>query len=190
MTSHTHKSMLLRGVKLPDPVLDRSDKEILKGKASRGGRSYGGVPLNNSGRSNYDGRRDQINYGPGGSYTRQDRSDRPPYNSHNNGYNSRDSYPVAPPPPAWIPPPPGYPGFGVGVPPPPPPGLQAPPGRDGYGGNYGWGQGPQERYGSAGPAPRGNYSGQPYRSQSNYEDRSYQGYDNRGRNHRGGRGYR
>ncbi|OHE91598.1 XRN 5'-3' exonuclease [Colletotrichum orchidophilum] len=41
-SSHPHKSMLLRGAKPPAPALDRNDIETLKGKSSRGGRSYGG----------------------------------------------------------------------------------------------------------------------------------------------------
>jgi 5'-3' exoribonuclease 2 len=62
-SSHTHKSMLLRGLKMPTPALDRSDVEFVRNKGNRGGRSYGGAPL----RNNYGGggRGDRINYGPG-----------------------------------------------------------------------------------------------------------------------------
>ena len=42
-SSHTHKSMLLRGVKLPQAALDRSDVEMLKSQSQRGGRGgHGG----------------------------------------------------------------------------------------------------------------------------------------------------
>ncbi|KAL6887817.1 exoribonuclease [Trichoderma evansii] len=50
--SQTHKSMLLRGVQMPVPVLTRSDIEILRGRGNRGGRNnYGGSYRNNNGRN-------------------------------------------------------------------------------------------------------------------------------------------
>ncbi|PHH68339.1 hypothetical protein CDD80_7587 [Ophiocordyceps camponoti-rufipedis] len=39
-----HKSMLLRGAQLPPPVLTRSDIEVIRGRATRHGRNYGGPP--------------------------------------------------------------------------------------------------------------------------------------------------
>ncbi|OLN95304.1 5'-3' exoribonuclease 2 [Colletotrichum chlorophyti] len=112
-SSHPHKSMLLRGVKLPTPALDRSDIETLKGKSSRGGRGgYGGGSF---GRGGYSG---------GG------RQDRPPSHMGNgNGYGRQGPHPSGPSPiQSWQPPPPGHPGFGMGLPPPPPP--------PGYGNDY------------------------------------------------------
>nr|7OPK_A Chain A, 5'-3' exoribonuclease [Thermochaetoides thermophila DSM 1495] len=47
-SAHQHKSMLLRGVKLPPPALSRSDIEIIRSKAKNAGRSYGGAPLRNN----------------------------------------------------------------------------------------------------------------------------------------------
>ncbi|KAK3490857.1 XRN 5'-3' exonuclease N-terminus-domain-containing protein [Neurospora hispaniola] len=148
--SHTHKSMLLRGVQMPTPALTRSDIDILKGKASRSGRSYGGVPLSNK---NYSGRNEPINYGPGGG--QQGGRGRGGYqggggrgggrgggyggngggyqangggyyNGGNNGGGGGGGYGGQArdsygPPPGWQPPPPpGLAGFGVGPPPPPP----------------------------------------------------------------------
>ncbi|KAJ9131599.1 5'-3' exoribonuclease [Coniochaeta hoffmannii] len=141
-SSHLNKSMLLRGVKMPPPVLDGTDIAMLKGKGQRSGRSYGGVPLE-GGRNNYNnrggGRGRPFNYGPGG-----------------NGYQGRDSY--QPPPPSWQPPPPGVAGFGVGMPPPPPPAYVhggapppgAPPGLDPR----------QQRHG--GPQNGNGYNQRPY----------------------------
>ncbi|KAL2127744.1 hypothetical protein VTI74DRAFT_10241 [Chaetomium olivicolor] len=191
-SSHTHKSMLLRGVKLPTPALDRSDIEILRGRARNSGRSYGGVPLKN----NYGGGggrgRDTINYAGGppmhggggrgggggerGGY-QQDRGYGNGYgggSGYGNGYGGHQQY--APPPQAWQPPPPpGYPGFGVGVPPPPPP-----PGYgQGYGGSHGYGGGQGYRndryappplpqhYQSSGHHQGGYQAGQQYRPPQN-----------------------
>ncbi|MCJ1381667.1 5'-3' exoribonuclease 2 [Xylographa soralifera] len=58
-SQYIHKSMLLRGVKLAPPTLDRADIEATKGRANRSGRSYGGAPLrgnngNGRGRGNFD----------------------------------------------------------------------------------------------------------------------------------------
>ena len=63
--THVHKSMLLRGYKPRDPVLDNSDLAILKSKARNSGRDFGGAPLyDNSRRDQYDnhGRGGRINY--------------------------------------------------------------------------------------------------------------------------------
>lgn len=53
-SKHVHKSMLLRGVHLPPPVLDNSDIAILKSKARTSGRSFGGAPLNAQGGGRYN----------------------------------------------------------------------------------------------------------------------------------------
>lgn len=183
-SAHTHKSMLLRGVKLPTPALDRNDIEELRNKARRSGRSYGGVPL---GGNNYRGRNQQFNYGPGRTYQGGGRgSDRGPSGG---GYGGRDNYSQPPrngggypaPPPNWIPPPPGAAGFGNGLPPPPPPAHSYGNGGGyggysggGYGGggyNQGYGNGGGGGYGAPPPAPgqyygggggRGGYQGQGY----------------------------
>lgn len=215
-SSHTHKSMLLRGVKLPTPVLTRSDIEILRSKSQKSGRSYGGVPLKNNPNG---GRRDTINYAAGGPPPGQGGHGRGPYqqpdrgyaNGYGGGYGSGygggyggyggQYQQYAPPPPTWQPPPPGYPGFGVGMPPPPPPAHLA-------GGGYGQGYGGQgyghgyrnDRY-EPGPPPHGGYQrshqgyqGQHYRpppppGQDRRYDRSYGG-DSRDRSYRDSRGYR
>ncbi|KAK1761141.1 exoribonuclease 2 [Echria macrotheca] len=211
VTGRSHKAMLLQGVKLPKPALDRSDIEILKSKAQRSGRSYGGVPLN--GRGGYNGgRRDQINYGPdrqggrgSGSYQtpRQSRG-----NGGSNGYGNYNQ-----PPPGWQPPtmppmPPNFPGFGAGVPPPPPPAYHGgqynnrqygndryapPPPPPGQHGGYPGGAGYQGGYPPGPPPPpqnygQGRYDNGPSGQGRQYDDRSYQG--GRGRDNRDNRGYR
>ncbi|EGY22639.1 hypothetical protein VD0002_g1575 [Verticillium dahliae] len=125
-TTAPHKSMLLRGLKMPTTALGRSDIEQLRNKSSRSNRGgWGGVP---SGRYNDGGRgrgrgggyggRGAFHYAESGGRTQQ-------HSSHyQNGSASRDHYGAqkAPhPPSAWQPPPPGHPGFGMGLPPPPPP---------------------------------------------------------------------
>lgn len=52
-SQYIHKSMLLRGVKIPPPALNRADIEATKGRANKSGRSYGGAPLRND---HYNGR--------------------------------------------------------------------------------------------------------------------------------------
>ncbi|KAL2116977.1 hypothetical protein VTJ04DRAFT_9145 [Mycothermus thermophilus] len=184
LTSSTHKSMLLRGVKLPPPALTRDDVDAVRNKARNAGRSYGGAPLRNG---NGGGRNDRINYAagppppPSGSYYPPDRG----YNNNNNngyggGYASNNRY--APPPPpgygsapgygytpsglGWQPPPPpGYPGFGIGAPPPPPPAHLA---GGSYGGSYGahgypgGGGGYRDNYAPPPPPPRGGGYQQQY----------------------------
>lgn len=175
VTSHTHKSMLLRGLNMPTPALNRSDVEELRGKIRNAGRSFGGAPL---GRGGYgDNRRGRFNYGPdsGGRGGRQDRSQ-----SYNNNHHGSNSFPPVPPP-GWVPPPPGYPGFGAGLPPPPPPAHYGG-GRDShhggnYGGNYGGGRGGHGGHSNSGPPGRDQYG----RDRRPYDDgRGYRG----GRNHR------
>lgn len=53
--------MLLRGVQFGPPVLNRGDIEIIKGRAHRSGRSYGGAPLQGD-HGNGRGRGGQIQY--------------------------------------------------------------------------------------------------------------------------------
>ncbi|KAI6084353.1 exoribonuclease Dhp1 [Hypoxylon rubiginosum] len=185
-SGHDHKSMLLRGAKMPTPALNGSDKQELRGKMRGSGRSYGGAPL---GRGGYDGNRrgGRMNFGPD---SRRDRPDRPP--PYQNGYNN--SYPV--PPPGWAPPPPGFPGFGNGLPPPPPPAYHG--GRDNYGngydgqyggnrdgnrgnygGNYGGNQGNQGYRGGGYAPPQNHYGGQ-YNQPPRHDGRDHRPYDNRG----------
>ncbi|KAI1654180.1 exoribonuclease 2 [Daldinia decipiens] len=208
--ANNHKSMLLRGVQMPNPALNRSDVEELKGKMRNSGRSHGGAPLGRQG--GWDGnRRDRINYGPD---SRRDRSERPP--SYQNGYNNSYSAPPPVPPPGWVPPPPGFPGFGNGLPPPPPQagayiGNQFPDQYSGgyggsyggnrggnYRGNYGGGRGgsyggPQGHGGAYPPPPQGqNNHGSQY-SRPTRDNRGHRQYDNRGGyqgNNSYGNGYR
>ncbi|KAI0397176.1 exoribonuclease Dhp1 [Xylariaceae sp. FL0594] len=194
-SSHTHKSMLLRGVKLPTPALTSSDIEELKGKARNNGRSYRGAPL---GRQYDDGRRERMNYGQD---SRRGGGDRQPSRYYNGpGYNGPPSYPVPPViPPGWAPPPPGFPGFGSGVPPPPPPAYLGnsqgaygnpaggyPSGRGNYGASYGT-QRYNQRHGQQVPAYQ-DYGGQYNGASSGHQGRDRRPYDD-GRNYRGGRGY-
>ncbi|KAI0484611.1 exoribonuclease Dhp1 [Xylariaceae sp. FL0804] len=164
-SSHTHKSMLLRGVRLPTPALNGSDIEELKGKLRNSGRSHGGAPL---GRQGFDGRTQRINYGP----ARGGRGGRPPPYQNNGGHHGGpNSYSGPPPaiPPGWVPPAPGVMGFGNGLPPPPPAYLSS--GRDSYGNGYGGGggggygrggHGGNQGYGGgyAPPPPHNGYGGQ------------------------------
>ncbi|KAM7222100.1 XRN 5'-3' exonuclease N-terminus domain containing protein [Rhypophila decipiens] len=176
-SSHTHKSMLLRGVELSKPALDRSDIELLKRGGQNSGR--GGGYRGGSFRGNGRGGRGGNNYGPGGNNGRNDRgssyqqSQQGYGNGYGNGggrggygggggysdgggnnrYGGGNSYSA--PPPAWqsAPPPPGYPGFGTGLPPPPPAHFA---GRGRYNQGYGGGN---DRYGAPPPAPAPGYSG-------------------------------
>lgn len=150
-SSHTHKSMLLRGAKLPPVALTRSDIEIMKGKARRGGRSYGRAPLRRFDPSS--GRQAPIHYGPNGQTQRGGHR-----GGHRGGGYGRgghgQTFPPYPSsqPPSWQPPPPGAPGFGMGVPPPPPPTHHG----SGRGGGYsqgGWAGPP--------PGPPGTHPGYP-----------------------------
>ncbi|KAM0413561.1 hypothetical protein ACHAPD_008663 [Fusarium lateritium] len=101
--SQTHKSMLLRGVQLPKPALTQNDIQDMRSRSSRGGRN-GGFGRGHD-RGGYNG--------PGMSRGSQ-------YNRHQGGYGRGNGH-YPPAPASHIPPPPGAPGFGIGVPPPPPP---------------------------------------------------------------------
>lgn len=159
---HIHKSMLLRGVKFPQQVLDSSDIEATKNQASRTGRSFGGAPFRGGSRGSGRGGRGggQMNYANG-------QNERPnPFAAHINPN-------FAPPPNAFgrggplppranvYPPPPPRGGY-HGVPPsmplyaagplqPPPGGYyqRPPPPQNGYGNQYGNGR-------------NGQYGGQNY----------------------------
>ena len=48
-SSHIHKSMLLRGLKMPAPVLEKADKDEIAAKSRSSGRGFGGVPFRNGG---------------------------------------------------------------------------------------------------------------------------------------------
>ncbi|KAH9893762.1 hypothetical protein F4778DRAFT_772513 [Xylariomycetidae sp. FL2044] len=171
--THGHKSMLLRGVQLPPPTLNRSDVEEMRGKMRNSGRSHGGAPL---GRQSYDGnRRERMNFGPD---SRGGRNQGPSsYHNSSSRFNGSNSYPVPPPipPPGWVPPPPNMAGmYSNGIPPPPPPAYVGNGGRDSYGygqgyrGGYGGGgygvnqgyNGNQGHGGQRGPPPPSNYGGQ------------------------------
>lgn len=203
-SSHPHKSMLLRGVEMPKPVLTPQDIAETRSRAKRSGRSYGGAPLYRSDSGRWGGRPRPIHYGPPNG-----RSDG--YGGGGGGggqWDSRSGYgrypqgggggyggyaPVRPPPMAWHPPPPGVAGFGSGPPPPPPPGYgrgyppppppnqwrsdyyQAPPPRPPPGQ---WSSGGQS-YGNQGYGSQG-YGGQGYGGQ---------GYGGQGQYRQGGGGY-
>lgn len=183
-SAHTHKSMLLRGVELPTPALNRHDIEELRGKMRNSGRSHGGVPF----RGGYNGRgRGRIDYGPGMSGGRGGRSDRGSYGGHQQQYGGHNAYPPVPPP-GWVPPPPGAFGFGAGAPPPPPPAHYG--GHNSYGGSQGGNYGGQQNYYQPPPPHGGGYGG--YGGNNNNSGsygRDRRPYDD-GRNNRGGRNYR
>lgn len=172
-TTHDHKSMLLRGVKLPTPALTPSDIEITRSKASRAGRNHGGAPL---GRAGQGYGREPIHYGRGGSrggsrggYSGSAHNDF----SRQEGYRY-PSYSHGPPPP----PPPGGMGFGVGAPPPPPAAHY-------YNGRpQGGYQGAYNNHGTRGPPPPpGTYhSGGQWNNRGRDSGSHYRGG--------GGRGYR
>ncbi|KAL7807700.1 exoribonuclease [Trichoderma gracile] len=114
--SQTHKSMLLRGVKMPPPALTRSDIEEIRGKSNRGGRNYGRPYGNNNGRQR-------------GGYSGGYRDNQQPYNGRDRDNQRFQQYPPNPPygmpqqPPYGMPPQPPF-----GMPPQPPYGMpQQPP---------------------------------------------------------------
>lgn len=141
-SSNVHKSMLIRGVQMPPPALDRGDIEETRRQAGRSGRGYGGAPLRENGR----GRGRAINYAN-------------PFAQHlNPNFNPIGMGGPPPPPPyqganGWIPPPPPFAGRGFPGVPPPPPGMAGgfpppfPPGNYGQG-SRGWNSG--------GPPPPNN----------------------------------
>jgi 5'-3' exoribonuclease 2 len=171
-SSHVHKSMLLRGVKLPTPMLDSNDIRATQGRAQNSGRSFGGAPFQGRGRGG------RMNY----------QSDRPnPFAGHLDP-NFTPGPPGGPNnahmvPPGWNPPTQGYGGYSRGPPPPPRGGManQYPP-QQGYqqqqpGGYYN----PQNQYNQGGQYNNGYQQGGGYGSQD------YRGGRGGGGN-RGGRG--
>ena len=172
-SKHVHKSMLLRGVKFKPPALNAGDIEQTKSKASRSGRSHGGVPLKGDGRG-----RNSFNYASGNQANHHNggyaQNNRPSYGSQNNGYNNATYYPP--------PPPPGMASFGHGPPPPPPPGYnfngQGPPG---------YSQPPPRQYGYSGGSENG-YNG--YGAQRHNGGSYRGGGDSYRGSYRGSNGYR
>ncbi|KAL9044446.1 MAG: hypothetical protein Q9214_002415 [Letrouitia sp. 1 TL-2023] len=180
-SSHLHKSMLLRGVRLPPPVLTREDVEATKSRASHSGRSFGGAPFGGP-RNNGRDRGGQINYAdtrPNPFASHLDPGFQPPsfppWNSnHNQG-------PPAPAPMAgWGPPPPqfgGYPNQPGHIPPPGYGYVPPPPQSSGYYGGPPPPLPPQsnEFFGSnqVHRPPHDPYRGPP-------PDRRYSGYDSYG----------
>lgn len=166
-SQYIHKSMLLRGVKMPPPALNLADIEATKGRAYNSGRSYGGAPLRND---HYNGR------GRGG---RIDYADARPYPyppQVNPGFAPQAALGNYHPPPmrGWAQPPSG-PSPPYGNPPygyPQPPGnfayaqAPAPPPPHNYQNSYHDGnhrnQNPSTNY--QGPITDGRYSGQTERN--------------------------
>ncbi|CCX04525.1 exoribonculease Dhp1 [Pyronema domesticum] len=147
-TKNIHKSMLLRGVRLDPPTLNRGDIEMTRSRAEGRGRSYGGAQLYR-GRGNHNGsfRSDRGGHGGYNNNRGDDRGDNRGGNwGNNNNYNNnrnQGGYPAQQdgtiPPPStggwggsWggapqgaaygLPPPPGQ--FGRGGYPQPPPGVR------------------------------------------------------------------
>ncbi|CAG8002539.1 unnamed protein product [Penicillium olsonii] len=169
-SSHVHKSMLLRGVKLPTPMLDSSDIRATKGRAQNSGRSFGGAPFQGRGRGG------RMNY----------QSDRPQGDRPNPFAGHLDpNFAPGPPggpagahmvPPGWVPPGQGYGGYSRGPPPPP---------RGGMGNQYPPQQGYQQNGGYYNPQNQYNQGGQ---YNNGYQQGGYGSQDYRGG--RGGGGYR
>lgn len=174
-SSHVHKSMLLRGVKLPTPMLDSADIRATKGRAQNSGRSFGGAPFQGRGR--------------GGRMSYQ--SDRPQPDRPNPFAGHLDPNFAPGPqggpagahmvPPGWVPPGQGYGGYSRGPPPPPRGGMsnQYPPqqGYEQYGGYYN----PHAQYNQGGQYNNGYQQGGYGGSQDYRGGRGGGGY-------RGGRG--
>ena len=114
-----HKSVILPGVKPPDPVLMPEDIEATKAKAMRSGRSFGGAPLHGDrGRGRGRGRGGPpVHYGDHSNMNQNPNNNRPnPFAAHIN--------------PQYFSNGPSPPQMGRGWGPPPPPGAmhgQAPP---------------------------------------------------------------
>jgi 5'-3' exoribonuclease 2 len=164
-SNHIHKSMLLRGVRLPNRALDQTDVDSTKARAMHTGRSHGGAPLRGSGGPRP---RDSFNYASSNSYSRPAYPNQQSYGSQN-GYDTNHHVPSSTS--RWQPPPPGVAGFARGAPPPPPSSYgaypQAPSGHtqvpgDNYGNGYQF-QAPQQgfkgaydnRYNNYGPPSDG-----------------------------------
>ncbi|KAJ5224898.1 5'-3' exoribonuclease 2 [Penicillium citrinum] len=152
-SSHVHKSMLLRGVKFPTPMLNSADVRAVKGRAQHSGRSFGGAPFRGGGRGG------RMDYGAdrGGSDRNSGRPN--PFAAHLDPRfmpGPQGGMPAVPP--GWVPPGPGSGDYSRGPPPPPRGGMsnQYPPHNQGYHqGQYGHrgGYGPYDNRG------RGGYRG-------------------------------
>lgn len=163
--SQAHKSMLLRGVQMPKPALTQSDVQDIRNKVTRGGRN-GGFGRGHD-RGGYNG--------PGMS--------RGSHSHRNQGGYGRSN--------GHYPPPPGAPGFGIGVPPPPPPThyYNNQPYDNRHGGPTGYNQhrGPsQPGHGAPGYQGFGGQSHERGRGSGGYGSG---GYNSRG-HYRDGRSYR
>ncbi|KAF5561388.1 5' 3' exoribonuclease 2 [Fusarium phyllophilum] len=173
--SQTHKSMLLRGVQLPKPALTQSDIQDIRNKANRGGRN-GGFGRGGHNRGGYNG--------PGMSRG-------PQHDRHQGGYGrSNGHYP--PLAASHVPPPPGAPGFGIGVPPPPPPAHYY--NHQQYDNRHGGAPGYNNQYRGPPQPPHGASGYQGYGGQSYDRGRGSGGYGSGGYgsrgNYRDGRSYR
>ncbi|KKK24646.1 hypothetical protein ARAM_004694 [Aspergillus rambellii] len=150
---HTHKSMLLRGVKFAPPALDNADIQATKHRSQNSGRSFGGAPF----RNNRGGR---INYAS---------NDRPnPFAAHLDPkfVPAGNAGPPMGAPSGWIPPS-GSNNFSRGPPPPP---------RGGMSHSYN-----SQQYGSynSGQGQRGSYQQSSY-NHGEYYNRGSQGSYNNG----------
>ncbi|KAL4869840.1 hypothetical protein BDV12DRAFT_167149 [Aspergillus spectabilis] len=181
-STHTHKSMLLRGVKFNPPALDNADIQATKSRAQHSGRSYGGAPFRG-------GRGGRMNYGS----DRNHGSDRPnPFAAHLDpkfmpGGNTGGPTGV---PSGWVPPSSGSGNFSRGPPPPPRGGSY---GNQQYGSYSGHGQQrnhQQSNYGQGdyyGRGPPAQYNNGP--ADYNGRPTGYGAQESRGGGyHRGGRG--
>ncbi|KAI5797682.1 exoribonculease Dhp1 [Geopyxis carbonaria] len=155
-SKNVHKSMLLRGVRLNEPVLSRADIDQVRNRASSRGRSYGGAPMHrgsyrgdhrgNNFHSDRQGGHSGSSYGQptrGASHgTYGSYKPHPQQGGWNTSYAGRGRPPVS------------MVGFG-GIPPQPPPGVRdggsyvgAPPGysddRSRSRGNYNQGRNPSQ----------------------------------------------
>jgi len=81
-SDHVHKSMLLRGIKMPEKMLDGSEVSVIRSKARHTGRSFGGVPLQNH-NGGQNGRGGRISYAADNDYSRSQGNDRSnPFAAH------------------------------------------------------------------------------------------------------------
>ncbi len=116
-SKNIHKSMLLRGVVLTPPALNRADIEATKGRANKSGRSHGGAPLR-SDSGNGRGRGGQIDYADSRPYPHPAHSN-PSFPTQGAPGNYRGGPPPPPPMRGWAPPPPSFGNSPYGYPPPP-----------------------------------------------------------------------
>lgn len=100
--SQTHKSMLLRGVRMPPPALTRSDIEVIRGKTNRPGRNYGGGPPH-YGNNNYGNNNGRPRFGNSGGY-RDSRDSYGGRNRDNQRFEPYNAPPAMQQPGRWQPP--------------------------------------------------------------------------------------